>query len=125
MIPFQDLFDMTAKPVRDLLFSKIRNRHQNLPIPIGSVRQIEIETTTLSPSSKPEHEPRSSTEMKEMMILNERGRSGPGHEFETKLDSTADQQNNLPKARTGKPTSFKSGSDAEERSDIFTLILSF
>ena len=63
--------------------------------------------------------------MKDLMILNERGRSGPGHELETKLDSTADEQNNLPKARTGKPTPFKSGSDAEERFDNFILIQSF
>ena len=64
---------MTAKPVRDLLFSKTRNQQQNLPIPIGTIRQIEIETPSSSP--KVESETKSSTEMKNLMILKQQLKS--------------------------------------------------
>ena len=67
IIPLQDLFDMTAKPVRDLLYSKTRNPPNRL---FESARQIDIET---EPKPKSD-ESKSSTEMmKELMVLNERG----------------------------------------------------
>jgi hypothetical protein len=103
VIPLQDLFDMTAKPVRDLLFSKARNQQRRLPIPIGTIREIDIETPSSSP--KGESETISTTQMKDMMILNERGRSS--QESGTKLDSSAEDKNKLPQARTGRPISFK------------------
>ena len=100
---------MTAKPVRDLLFSKTRNQQQNLPIPIGTIRQIEIETP--SPSPKVESETKSSTEMKDLMILNERGMSRSAHEFETRPDSFDAEKIIVPQARTGQPTPFKNNGD--------------
>jgi hypothetical protein len=57
---------MTAKPVRDLLYSKTRNQANRL---FESARQVEIET-------EPKPTKSSAEMMKELMVLNERGSMG-------------------------------------------------
>ncbi len=64
MFPLQDLFDMTAKPVRDLLYSKSRARLV-VPTRLDSIREIEIEQSP----SREFGDMRLPIDMKELTVL--------------------------------------------------------
>jgi hypothetical protein len=79
---------MTAKPVRDLLYSKSRNQPKSSRI--DSIRQIEIEQVSRPNDFETEAEKsRTSIDMKELTILNERSmpRSDVKTETETETET--------------------------------------
>jgi hypothetical protein len=105
---------MTAKPVRDLLYSKSRNQPKSSRI--DSIRQIEIEQVSRPNNFETEAEKsRSSIDMKELTILNERSmprsdvktETKPEIEIETKSDRFAVDDNESLAITTRHPTDEK------------------
>jgi len=103
IIPIQDLFDMTAKPVRDLLYSKTRNQPNRL---FESARQIDVKTET-----KPNPSESKSEMMKELMVLNQRGIEGS---MESRRDNFTSDENNSLSIETRQPIAPKNDIENEK-----------
>ena len=91
---------MTAKPVRDLLNSKIRNQPK-LQFRIDSIRQVEIEQVSKSNDVKTDKP----IDMKELTVLNERSMART--DSETRQDRLTVDENESLTITTRQPISEK------------------
>ena len=95
VFPLQDIFDMTAKPVRDLFYPKSKARLV-VPARTDSIREIEISNPDFEKMKLP-------VDMKELKVLNDRT------DDQTRLESFAAGENDSSTHKTSQLTVASTG----------------
>ena len=95
MFPLHDIFDMTAKPVRDLFYPKSKGRLVG-PARTDSIREIEISNLDFEKMKLP-------VDMKELKVLNDRS------DDQTRSESFASKENESSTFKTSQLTVTSNG----------------